>query len=425
MTIGEQDLEILSKTEDDAPHITDCEALASYSWLNKNGHALLVPGQPPAWTPPAIAEKLKEDDAEYFRDPNAARYPSHPMEPAVRAILAVRPEFPNTSVDIFACSSTIGNLLRFVSGEEKQFRTLVEAIGDSVFFERRENSPTELIPNVRGFGHTFPEAYTSWDAEVKGSVSHQRIIKYNFDGLSCLVRFGVDGYLKDKSPESSKEARPRDDAAPDTSYDALSSTLATSSIFNGLPTPESSLIIKHGGALIPQSAILELKTRSFRKKDQDIVGQEMPRLWVTQIHNFILAYHEAGLFDDIQNIDVSQRVEEWQSNNRDVLRKLSALLHKIVSTARSKDLGRLELRCREKGTLEIRESLPGVGQTLSEASQARWLRTQSHSESGSEEWLYPDCDDDDDDDNFGDDESEKDFTACSADDCGYCGHCSY
>jgi hypothetical protein len=24
-----------------------------------------------------------------------------------------------------------------------------------------------------------------------------------------------------------------------------------------------------------------------------------------------------------------------------------------------------------------------------------------------------------------DDGSEKDFTACSADDCGYCGHCTY
>lgn len=138
---------------------------------------IVAQGQPPAWTPPTTTEKLKEDHGEYFRDPNAARYPTHPMEPAVRAILAECPEFPTTSVDIFACSSTIGNLLRFVSGEEKQFRILVEAIGDSVFFERRENSPTELIPNVRGFGHTFPEAYTSWDAEVKGSISHQRIIK--------------------------------------------------------------------------------------------------------------------------------------------------------------------------------------------------------------------------------------------------------
>ena len=343
------------------------------------------------------------------------------MEPAVRAILAGCPEFPTTSVDIFACSSTFGSLLRFVNGEEKPFRMLVEAIGDSVFFERRENSPTELIPDVRGFGHTFPEAYTSWDAEVKGSASHQRITNYTFDGLNCLVRFGVDGYLKNKSMEHIKEGQLSDIAAPNASSDALSSTLASSSISNALPTPGSSLIIKHGGALVPQSAILELKTRSFRKKDQDIVGQEMPRLWVTQIHNFILAFHEAGLFDDIQNIDVSQKIQQWESSNQDMLRKFSALLHKIVATARGKDHGRLELRCHEKGILEVRESLPGVGRTLSETSQARWLSARTLSESGSEDWLSPDCGDQD----PSDDESEKDFTACSADDCGYCGHCSY
>ncbi|KAL8823206.1 MAG: hypothetical protein Q9191_006072, partial [Dirinaria sp. TL-2023a] len=274
------------------------------------------------------------------------------MEPAVRAILAECPEFPTTSVDIFACSSTISNLLRFVSGEEKQFRILVEAIGDSVFFERRENSPTELIPNVRGFGHTFPEAYTSWDAEVKGSVSHQRIINYNFDGFNCLVRFGADGYLKDKSVESPKAGKLPDIAAPNASYDTLSTLLATNSVSHIFPSPRGSLAIKHGGVLVPQSAILELKTRSFRKKDQDVVAQEMPRLWVTQIHNFILAYHEAGLFDDVQKIDVSQRVQEWESRSQDVLRKLSALLEQIVGTARQNSERRLELRSREKGILE-------------------------------------------------------------------------
>lgn len=422
MIISEQDLEILSKTEKDAPCITDCEALASYSWLDKEGKAILVPGQPPAWTPPAIAEKLKEDNGEYFRDPNSARYPTHPMEPAVRAILAECPEFPTTSVDIFACSSTIGNLLRFVSGEEKQFRILVEAIGDSVFFERRENSPTELIPNVRGFGHTFPAAYTSWDAEVKGSVSHQRIINYTFDGFNCLVRFGADGYLREKSRESSKAGKLPDIAAPNASYDTLSSLLAANSVSHTFPTPRDSLAIKYGGVLVPQSAILELKTRSFRKKDQDVVGQEMPRLWVTQIHNFILAYHEAGLFDDVQKTDVSQRVQEWESRSQDVLRKLSALLQRIVGIARQNSERRLELRSREKGILEVRESLPGVGRTLSEVSQARWLGAQSHSESGPEERQSPD---DDGEEDFGDDESEKDFTACSAEDCGYCGHCRY
>jgi DNA-directed RNA polymerase subunit H (RpoH/RPB5) len=37
------------------------------------------------------------------------------------------------------------------------FRMIVELVGQTVFLVRRENSPTERIPNVRGYGHTFPE----------------------------------------------------------------------------------------------------------------------------------------------------------------------------------------------------------------------------------------------------------------------------
>jgi hypothetical protein len=48
-------------------------------------------------------------------------------------------------------------------------------IGDTVFV-RREKSPTQVIKDVRGYGHTFPENYTSWDAETRGSISPQRII---------------------------------------------------------------------------------------------------------------------------------------------------------------------------------------------------------------------------------------------------------
>ncbi len=53
------------------------------------------------------------------------------------------------------------------------------------------------------------------------------------------------------------------------------------------------------------------------------------------------------------------------------------------------------------------------------------------SSDGSERWIYGRHDDsfDDDDDRFyGDDddsESPRDYTACTLDDCGYCGHCQY
>ena len=102
-----------------------------------------------------------------------------------------------SAVDIFGCGSTFGNLLRFVRGENKSFRMIVEVVQNMVLLIRRENSPREVMQDVRGYGHTMPEAYTTWRRDVKGSESHQRIIRYKFAGLDCLVRFEADGYLPD------------------------------------------------------------------------------------------------------------------------------------------------------------------------------------------------------------------------------------
>lgn len=46
---------------------------------------------------------------------------------------------------------------------------LVEIVDDRVFLIRREreNSPTELIPDIQGFGQLFLENYTTWDSDVR------------------------------------------------------------------------------------------------------------------------------------------------------------------------------------------------------------------------------------------------------------------
>lgn len=51
------------------------------------------------------------------------------------------------------------NLLRFVSKVDPEFRVLVEIIGSTVFLTRRENSLTQTILNIYGFGRMFLEAY--------------------------------------------------------------------------------------------------------------------------------------------------------------------------------------------------------------------------------------------------------------------------
>ena len=342
----------------------------------------------------------------------------------------MRPDLPFNPVKLFACSSTLGNLLRFVSGVDKSFRMLIQSVGDSVFFERRENSPTELIPDVRGFGHTFPEAYTTWDPEVKGSVSHQRIIKYDLGDLSCTLRFGVDGYFKDRTPERTEGGDQLGKNASDAALDTLSSEFATSGVSTRLCSAEGSLAVISGGSLLAQSTLLELKTRSFRKKDQDTLSEELPRLWLTGVKTFVLAYHEAGLFNDIRQIDVSDRVKRWEEDNQVILQKFSSILHQILRIARSNSGTRLEIRHRDPGILEIREATSDIGHTLSTTARTLWtgsenLEVLEHDDSSHGHEASRHYSDDEAPFHYSDAESEKDFTACSAEDCGYCGHCSY
>jgi hypothetical protein len=88
----------------------------------------------------------------------------------------MQPHYNLQVVDIVGCGSTIGNLLRCARSESKTFRFDVDVIGDTLLLVRKESSPKELITNLQGYGHAFPEAYTRWDSEVRNSCCHQHII---------------------------------------------------------------------------------------------------------------------------------------------------------------------------------------------------------------------------------------------------------
>ncbi|KAK5214701.1 hypothetical protein LTR72_012158, partial [Exophiala xenobiotica] len=113
---------------------------------------------PPKWLPPATFQRLREDRGDYYRDPNAARYPRWPLGPAVQSIYTLCPDFQADEVDIFCCASIIGSLLAAVCGENKPIRFGMQKIGNTVLLVRQSDDPQELIKNVRGYGHTFSEA---------------------------------------------------------------------------------------------------------------------------------------------------------------------------------------------------------------------------------------------------------------------------
>jgi len=388
--------------------------------------------------PPAKPYKLREDGGNYYRDPNAARSPKYPVEPAVRAILTENPEFYPQSIDIFACSSTMGNLLRFVRRIEKPFRFFVEVVGHTVFFIRHENSPTEFIPNVRGYGHTFPEAYTSWDSEVKGSTSNQRILKYVFDGLQCILRFECDGYLKSKVTENITMSTKHTSNTQKSDTGNMSLLLDNLNVTAHNRNTHQPLQVQTAGRRIPQAAVFDLKTRSARKIT-NVLEDELPRFWLAQIPNFILARHQSGLFLDVQVMDVSAKVKKWQQDSQNELRQLALLLRKIITAVKKRGDGKLEIRCKSLEALELREQDTGEHDVLSHELKTIWLEKippggtdvveksvlESYSDGDTLKASHAGVINVKDSRLHGqDEESDEDYTGCSAK-CGYCGHCSY
>lgn len=303
------------------------------------------------------------------------------MEPAVIASLDADPTIPS-QVDVVACGSTLGNLLRFVRGEDRPFRMLAYKVRDTLFLVRRENSPTELISDIRGFGHSFPEANTTWEREVKGSASHQRVVRYSFGEMELLVRLEADGYIRDKNAAVASNCTGNSSTIPPSVDDLASSFHANTTIS---PQPSSPPPAERGAALkivpshnplTPHSALFDLKTRSIRTLHKDHLAEQLPRLWITQIPTLILAFHTNGLFErkNTEIKDAREEVRKWEEGHAAKLAKLAALLSWIQEVVVEGDEagGKVEICHREGGKLEVRRQLPDAGEVLSAGVRRRW-----------------------------------------------------
>ncbi|KAF2429947.1 hypothetical protein EJ08DRAFT_589893, partial [Tothia fuscella] len=430
--------------------ITSLEDVASYNWLKANEPTIMVPaGKPPKWTPTARPTELAEDNPKgtYYRDPNAAYFPSYPMEPVVRSIFEARPDFNAQEIDVFGCGSTLGNLLKFARNveTEKSFRFLVEVVGETVFLIRRENSPKEVIADIRGYGHSFPEANTTWDADVQSSETHQRIVRYQLGNLNTMIRFEADGYLAEQVPVEKTHASP---ANREVNEDSLVSALGGNTISLRAANNSDILKVARGQGSVPQSAVFDLKTRSIRKKSNDTtISDQIPRLWIRQISSFVLAFHDYGLFrlEEVTVSDIRPDVAKWESDNEGDVRRLIGLIKKIADVVKATPRRKLEVRYRYGLGLELREQVEGVASVLPNDLAAQWARQGNRAESPGgvalgtqsangavgpadgfiEREVALDENTDSSDDDEYDWDKKEDYTACSMESCNYCGQCSY
>lgn len=314
--------------------ITDVKNLASYNWIEKATPTISVPGIPPLWSPLKGPQRLKKDSGHVYIAQNAARHPESPLEPLFRALFLTDPSFDIHSTHVITDRNNIRKLLSFASpspepgnNDHQPFAISVEVVKDTAIFCRQETASEEYIgPNeFRGFGHEFEKAYTS--VTLAGSTGHHRIISYRFGGLNMIVRHETDGYVG-----VSKQTSLTSSGKPD--GDILSGMLGSLSLGPTLPT-SAKLTVREEGQVVPRESTLEIKTRVSHRRLE--IADVAPQLWVSQTPKLVRAYHQKGIFTNPEWEDVSEDIKKWEDEHQEGLKKLSALIRKVIDAA--KELG--------------------------------------------------------------------------------------
>lgn len=157
-----------------------------------------------------------------------------------------------------------------------------------------------------------------------------------------------------------------------------------------------------------------------------------PQLWLKQIPNFIIAYHDGfGLFNDIRVQNVTHEVQSWADENSEGIKRFAALLNEICKVARDHKGELLEVYCPGPDRVEVRRQHGEGMRTLPQDLSQRWAADGGTRGLGRSDSLIGGGSENESDGDTGgvyvddDSDAEPDYTACSSEDCGYCGRCSY
>ncbi|KAF9464193.1 hypothetical protein BDZ94DRAFT_525066 [Collybia nuda] len=353
----------LEKSSDEKEvKITNFECIGSYNWVDSPSPTIIVPGSPPRWQNRPTPYSVHPDDGVAFVDQNGYRIPSAVLLPLITAVERKSKlndaTFDWASVDFVTDRNGLRKLLRWIGGTaKKDFRIDMQLAGTgTVLLNRWEVRTSEQMSGFT-YGFNFEKASTKPVPGCEKSTGHHRIVKYDLDGLLMVVRYEVDACI----PWEEEPTTPRPRAATD--VDDLIGALAEVKITpqlndaSTIPKAESppKLTVLNGGSDVPQSAIVELTTRSINRVHEFDWEESYPQLFISQTPHHFLAIHERGRFIRVDKRKLTST--ELQNVMEDViqphlkkLRRLLGTVKKLVIEHRQR--GRLSLVCQE-GELKV------------------------------------------------------------------------
>jgi hypothetical protein len=325
-----------------------------------------------------------------------------PLRTALRVICKDDPLAMPSNFDVVTTIGCLRRILRFLERSEKRSERLnmeFHRESETLFIGRWSEDP--WIGTHLGFGMQFERrtrsfAYAGWSQDegvrqLRDSVSHHRIVKFEMGGLKFLVQSESDAvwcrcHTEEKllalaaassallrAPPSAPKTNPKAASAPGTAQerkkrrDAKSlqkprATRTLSGRFDALslddpgdmiasPSPRKQKQKKHeptqqekdptvilAGALVPSTCTLEIKTRA--KYAPPLRNDARPQLYFQRTGRLFEALHEGNRFElrDMEIHDIQDMVGGvWEDEKQEMLRGLVQLLRDVKRTVSDKE----------------------------------------------------------------------------------------
>ena len=296
---------------------------------------------PRLWDPPTT-------DASYTPSSFGLERPrrSDPSDEAsLHAIKALHGDIKLSSIDIMIGKGSLRHLLDCVSGKQYSFEIGMQCFGKTLVFFRFEEQTQPRRNMFQANRERFFKDYTMHSIPVERNSAHYCIVKYNFAGLTFLVRSVADAFSKDLAPELGAEQYGSDNA-----YSSINDAMEDIHKIDEEPdqdSPKGTVTMRKAGCNIPLAALIEISTKAKHGKHQFDLQHKLPGLWISRVPNHILAQYEnhgnnfgdlsRQIFSDINVASIEGQVDEWEEQHQRELNKLAMLLHRLLALGRQYD----------------------------------------------------------------------------------------
>jgi len=359
------------------------QVIASYSWIDARCPTILVPGEsqgaPPVWRDRSFPFSVERDQSTQYIDQNLRQQNKiHPMMPLLASVRHISPNFDYSTIDLITARNSLRKLMKCVGTASdtrpcEDFRINIDVVGrkkKTILFTRWETR--DYDEQLFGYGQNFVEATTSTPHHCENATSHNRIVQYDFAGLTLLVRYEADATLPviKRIVTAPRPGRLREDT-----LDGLSSQVALLSIresnaaaSSGSGDSEGDLqVIPTSHEISPQSSIIEIKSRSARSYESFDWSGIFPQLFFSQIPHLYIGIHRQGTFEQLvkYRIPTSLRLDADSEATGDAI-QASPAVQRALDRARQaiKNLGLLLKRLREVVLEQVRTRDESSGMVL-------------------------------------------------------------